>query len=96
MLRRALSRGLLPGLASSAAALFSRRGDYVFGTATATSIWLTGAVGAAVAYDRYEIAIALGLIDFVVLKLLTPIKQKMEGPGAQPGEDTDEENADAE
>ena len=38
------------------------------GTATAASIWNTGAIGAAVAFDRFEIALVLGLVNFLTLK----------------------------
>ena len=41
----------------------------VSGTATAASIWNTGAIGAAVAWHRYEIAIALSLVNFLLLYL---------------------------
>jgi putative Mg2+ transporter-C (MgtC) family protein len=41
--------------------------------ATAASIWTTGAVGAAVAFQRIEIAIVLSLINFLTLYFLSPI-----------------------
>ncbi len=37
----------------------------VRGTATAAIIWNTGAIGASVAYGRYEIALILSLINFL-------------------------------
>ena len=43
------------------------------GLATAASIWCTGAIGAAVAFQREEIALILSLITFTVLRLLTPV-----------------------
>jgi putative Mg2+ transporter-C (MgtC) family protein len=49
----------------------------VKGTATAASIWNTGAVGAGVAFDRYEIAILLSLLNFLILLIMTPIKGKL-------------------
>ena len=47
----------------------------VYGTATAASIWNTGAVGAAVAFHRYEIAVVLAFISFLILSLAKPIKK---------------------
>lgn len=41
---------------------------HVTGIATAASIWNTGAIGAAVAYLRFEIAVALAVINFVILR----------------------------
>ena len=49
----------------------------VHGTATAASIWNTGAIGAATAFGRYEIAIVLSAINFATLRLLTPLKQSV-------------------
>lgn len=47
----------------------------VRGTATAASLWVTGAIGMAVAYHRYEIAIALSLVTFATLQFMPVLKQ---------------------
>lgn len=44
--------------------------------ATASSIWCTGAIGAAIAFGRVEIGIMLSLVKFLTLRLLTPIMDK--------------------
>ena len=46
----------------------------VRGTATAASIWNTAAVGAAVAYSNYDVAIALSAANFAILRWLAPFK----------------------
>jgi putative Mg2+ transporter-C (MgtC) family protein len=46
----------------------------VSGTATAASLWMTGAIGIAVAFHRYEIAIVLALLNFLTLRFVTPLK----------------------
>ena len=46
----------------------------VRGTATAASPWSTAAMGAAVAYEAYDIAIVLRVANFVVLRWLAPLK----------------------
>ncbi len=48
----------------------------VSGTATAASLWVTGAIGLAVAYSRYEVAIALSLVTYLTLQLIPHIKEK--------------------
>jgi len=48
----------------------------VSGTATAASLWVTGALGLAVAYNRYEVAIALSLVTYLTLQLIPHIKEK--------------------
>jgi putative Mg2+ transporter-C (MgtC) family protein len=44
----------------------------VRGTATAASIWATAGIGTAAGYQRYDVAVALSLISFVTLRLLSP------------------------
>lgn len=47
----------------------------VHGTATAASLWATGAIGLAVATNRLEIAIVLSALTFFTLRVLTPAKE---------------------
>jgi putative Mg2+ transporter-C (MgtC) family protein len=54
-------------------------GTNVRGTATAASVWSTGAVGAAVAFARYEIAVLIMLLNFIVLRWLSPLKDLVGG-----------------
>lgn len=76
----ALSRvlyGLMTGIGFiGGGAILKDRGS-VQGTATAASIWNTGAVGAAVAFHRYEVAVVLALVNFLTLRLFPPLKQKL-------------------
>ena len=70
-------QGLIAGIGFiGGGAILKDRGS-VSGTATAASIWNTGAIGAAVAFKRYEIAIVLSAINFVTLRLLTPLKESL-------------------
>ena len=46
------------------------------GTATAAGIWLTGAIGLSVAYQRLEIAIALSLVGFLIFQFSVYLKKK--------------------
>jgi putative Mg2+ transporter-C (MgtC) family protein len=50
----------------------------VHGTATAASIWNTGVVGAAVATDRYWIAVVLAALNLFALRVLLPLKQRID------------------
>lgn len=47
----------------------------VRGTATAASIWLTGSIGVAVAFMRYEIAIVLAVLNFMTLRYVKELKE---------------------
>jgi putative Mg2+ transporter-C (MgtC) family protein len=46
------------------------------GTATAARLWNTAAIGISVAYDRYEIAIILSIVGFLILQFSKPFKPK--------------------
>jgi putative Mg2+ transporter-C (MgtC) family protein len=48
--------------------------SYVRGTATAASLWLTGAMGLSVAVGRLEIALVLSVLTFVTLRILSEAK----------------------
>lgn len=76
----ALSRviyGLMTGIGFIGGGAILKDGGSVHGTATAASIWNTGAVGAAVAFQRYEIAIALALVNFLILRFLKTLKSSI-------------------
>ena len=70
-----LMYGLMSGIGFiGGGAILKERGG-VSGTATAAAIWTTGAIGAAVAWQRYEIALALSLVTFVTLRFVKPLKR---------------------
>lgn len=74
-------QGLMTGIGfiGAGAILKIRREETVYGTATAASVWATGAVGAAMAYGRLEIALVISGITFATLRWITPLKKKVEG-----------------
>lgn len=75
--RARIIQGLMSGIGFIGGGAILKEGTTVRGTATAATVWTTGAVGAAVAFGRYEIAIITAMINFLVLQLLTPLKEKM-------------------
>ena len=74
--RARLLAGLITGIGFIGGGAILKEGGSVRGTATAASIWNTGAIGAAVAYERYEVALVLSIINFATLRWLTPLKKK--------------------
>jgi putative Mg2+ transporter-C (MgtC) family protein len=66
-------QGLLSGIGFIGGGMIIKKADSVYGLATAASIWSTGAIGAAVAFERLEIAIVVSVLNFAVLRTLTPI-----------------------
>jgi putative Mg2+ transporter-C (MgtC) family protein len=71
--------GLITGIGFIGGGAILKGEHVVRGTATAASIWTTGAVGAAVAYDRFEIAILLAAINFSTLRWLARFKTDSRG-----------------
>jgi len=70
-----LIQGLIGGIGFIGGGAILKEGANVRGLATAASIWCTGAIGAAVAFERIEIGVILSLITFLTLRLLTPIAE---------------------
>ena len=69
--------GLMTGIGFIGGGAILKSEGGVRGTATAASIWNTGAIGAAVAFERYEIAIVLTVINFAALRWLAPLKKEV-------------------
>jgi putative Mg2+ transporter-C (MgtC) family protein len=60
-------QGIITGIGFIGGGAIFKDKDHVSGTASAASIWNTGAIGIAVAFDRFEIAIVLSLLNFITL-----------------------------
>ena len=67
--------GIITGMGFIGGGSILKSSTGVTGTATAASLWVTGAIGMAVAFARYEIAIALSLVTFTTLTLVPLIKE---------------------
>ncbi|MCL4267802.1 MAG: MgtC/SapB family protein [Anaerolineae bacterium] len=67
-------QGILAGIGFIGGAAILKKEDRVKGTATAASVWATGAIGIAAAYARYDIAIFLALAVFIILHWFPALK----------------------
>jgi len=74
-------QGLVTGMGFIGGGAILKGKEHVTGTATAASLWATGALGAAVAYGLLSIAIVVSLVVFLTLKLLTPIGEFLAAKG---------------
>jgi putative Mg2+ transporter-C (MgtC) family protein len=70
--------GLMTGIGFIGGGAILKQGDRAKGTATAASLWATGAMGAAVGYGQLDIAVILSVVIFVTLVLLSPLKRAVE------------------
>jgi putative Mg2+ transporter-C (MgtC) family protein len=68
--------GLITGMGFIGGGAILRLKDSVRGTATAASLWATGAIGTAVGLGAHDIAVLLSIITFITLKALTPLKKE--------------------
>jgi putative Mg2+ transporter-C (MgtC) family protein len=73
-------QGLMTGIGFVGGGAILKEGANVRGTATAASIWMTGALGAAIAFSELEIAVLLSVLNFLVLRILTPIRERIDHP----------------
>ena len=82
--------GIITGMGFIGGGAILKTKGTVLGTATAASIWNTGAIGISVAQQLYEIALLLSLINFLILQFAQPLKRqdKAELEDDQPKEET--------
>ena len=66
--------GIITGMGFLGGGAILKSKGSVSGTATAASLWMTGAIGIAVAFHRYEIAIVLALMNFLTLRFVKQLK----------------------
>ena len=78
--------GLITGVGFIGGGAILKQGDRALGTATAASLWATGALGAAVGYGLYDIAVILSLVTYVALRFLSPLKKAAQEGDGQEGD----------
>lgn len=81
--------GLITGIGFIGGGAILKDKSGISGTATAASIWITGAVGAAVAWQRFEIAIILSALNFMTLKFIRPLKSVIDHDHSDKSQDSD-------
>ena len=68
-----IMQGLITGIGFIGGGAILKESGSVQGTATAASLWATGAIGLAVASHRFEIAILVSIVTFLTLRFLKPL-----------------------
>ena len=84
-------QGLVTGIGFIGAGAILKAEGNVHGTATAASVWNTGVLGAAVAQERYALAVVLSALNLFALRVLLPLKWKL---GDRPEQETDRRDLD--
>jgi putative Mg2+ transporter-C (MgtC) family protein len=70
-----IMEGLITGMGFIGGGAILRHHESVKGTATAASLWVTGAIGAAVGLGSYDVAIVLTLVTITTLWIMAPLKR---------------------
>ena len=89
--------GLITGMGFIGGGAILRLEDSVKGTATAASLWVTGAIGVSVGLGSIDVAVMLSIVTIVTLWTLSPFKREGIGPehpaeeaiGAKPDEEAE-------
>jgi len=76
--------GLITGMGFIGGGAILRLKDSVKGTATAASLWVTGAIGVSVGLGSYDVAVMIALAAFVTLRALSPFK-RIAAPAGEDG-----------
>lgn len=70
-----VNEGVIVGMGFIGGGAILRLKDGVQGTATAASIWVTGAIGVACGLGVYDIALVLAAVAFLTLRVMQPLKK---------------------
>ena len=81
--------GLITGIGFIGGGAILKQAGHVSGTATAASLWATGAIGGAVGYGLYDIAALIAAVTFATLRWSRVFKASgTEMPGGQTSSET--------
>lgn len=70
-------QGLMSGIGFIGGGAILKNDDYVKGTASAASIWITGALGAAIGFKLWSLAVLLSILNFAIIFLLSSVKKQV-------------------
>jgi len=70
-----IMEGLITGMGFIGGGAILRQQDSVKGTATAASLWVTGAIGASVGLGSYDVAVVLTVVTIGTLWIMSPLKR---------------------
>lgn len=68
--------GIITGMGFIGGGAIFKNQEGAQGTATAAGLWVTAAIGISVAYSRYEIAVILSVVGFIIFHFSKPFKKK--------------------
>ena len=72
--RARIIEGVITGMGFIGGGAILKTGGAVRGTATAASLWATGAIGIACANNAYDVAVIISLVTLITLRTFEPLK----------------------
>ncbi|HYI95521.1 MAG TPA: MgtC/SapB family protein [Bryobacteraceae bacterium] len=84
--RARIIEGVITGMGFIGGGAILKTGETVRGTATAASLWATGAIGVASALRSYDVAVILSVITLITLRVLAPLKSEANDANGATGE----------
>jgi putative Mg2+ transporter-C (MgtC) family protein len=72
--RARIIEGVITGMGFIGGGAILKTGETVRGTATAASLWATGAIGVCCAVQTYDVAVIVSAITLISLRVLAPFK----------------------
>ncbi len=72
--RARIVEGVITGMGFIGGGAILKIGNSVRGTATAASLWATGAIGVCCGLESYDVAVVVSIVTIVTLWLLVPLK----------------------
>src|SRR5690606_2528701 len=83
-------QGLMTGIGFIGGGTMIKHAERVEGVATAAAIWNTGAIGAAVAYRAYGVAVSLSVANLLILSISRRLVRRAEHAVASTTETPDD------
>jgi putative Mg2+ transporter-C (MgtC) family protein len=71
--------GIITGMGFIGGGAILRMKESVKGTATAASLWATGAIGVAVGLGSYDVAVMIAAMTIATLWCFSPLKRRLRG-----------------
>ncbi|HET8549556.1 MAG TPA: MgtC/SapB family protein [Bryobacteraceae bacterium] len=72
--RARIIEGVITGMGFIGGGAILKTGEAVRGTATAASLWATGAIGVACALETWDVAVIMSAMTLITLRVLAPFK----------------------
>ncbi|PKB14414.1 putative Mg2+ transporter-C (MgtC) family protein [Novosphingobium kunmingense] len=82
-----ITEGIITGVGFIGGGAILKQADSVKGTATAASLWATGAIGVSAGLGAWDVAVMLSIMTALTLFILSPLKDERDRDGDTSAQD---------